>query len=74
MLAYFVAMATYAGFFMILAQGLNLQWGMTGMVNFGVAGFYAIGAYSGALLSTRVGITPELALSLIHISEPTRPY
>lgn len=64
MLAYFVAMATYAGFFMILAQGLNLQWGMTGMVNFGVAGFYAIGAYSSAILSSRVGIAPEVAIVL----------
>ena len=68
MLAYFVAMATYAGFFMILAQGLNLQWGMTGMVNFGVAGFYAIGAYSGAILSTRVGIAPELAIALAGVA------
>lgn len=64
MLSYFIAIATYAGFFMILAQALNLQWGMTGMVNFGIAGFYAIGAYSGALLSTRVGIAPELAIAL----------
>lgn len=64
MLAYFVAIATYAGFFMILAQALNLQWGMTGMVNFGIAGFYAIGAYSGAILSTRIGIAPELAIVL----------
>lgn len=62
MLAYFVAIATYAGFFMILAQALNLQWGMAGMVNFGIAGFYAIGAYSGALLSTRLGIAPEVAI------------
>lgn len=64
MLAYFIAIATYAGFFMILAQALNLQWGMTGMVNFGIAGFYAIGAYSGAILSTRAGIAPELAIAL----------
>ncbi|MCC7041814.1 MAG: branched-chain amino acid ABC transporter permease [Burkholderiales bacterium] len=49
---------------MILAQGLNLQWGITGMVNFGVAGFYAIGAYTGGILSTRVGLPPELAIVL----------
>ncbi len=64
MTAYLVAIATYAGFFMILAQALNLQWGMTGMVNFGIAGFYAIGAYTGALLSTKAGVMPEAALVL----------
>src|SRR5262249_14595723 len=31
--------------------GLNLQWGYTGLFNGGVAGFYAIGAYTSALLT-----------------------
>ncbi|MFT6299500.1 MAG: branched-chain amino acid transport system permease protein [Yoonia sp.] len=48
-------MATYAGFFMILALALNLQWGLTGMVNFGIAGFYALGAYTSGLLSAKAG-------------------
>lgn len=55
MSAYFVSMATFVGFFMILALALNIQWGMTGMVNFGVAGFYALGAYTSGLLSTKLG-------------------
>lgn len=55
MSAYLVSIATYVGFFMILALALNLQWGMTGMVNFGVAGFYAIGAYTSGLLSVKAG-------------------
>jgi branched-chain amino acid transport system permease protein len=62
MLAYFIAIATYAAFFMILALGLNLQWGMTGLVNFGVAGFYAIGAYTSAILVTHIGWPPEIAI------------
>lgn len=36
----------------ILALGLNLQWGHTGLFNAGVAGFYAIGAYTAAFLLT----------------------
>jgi branched-chain amino acid transport system permease protein len=36
----------------ILALGLNLQWGQTGLFNVGVAGFVAIGAYASAILTT----------------------
>lgn len=52
MVDYLVSIGTFVGFFMILALALNLQWGMTGMVNFGVAGFYALGAYTSGLLTT----------------------
>ena len=66
MSVYLISMATYAGFFMILALALNLQWGLTGMVNFGIAGFYALGAYTSGLLSAKagwpLGITIPLAI------------
>lgn len=39
----------------ILALALNFQWGLGGMVNFGLAGFYALGAYSCALLMLKGG-------------------
>ena len=55
MTAYLISISTFAGFFMILALALNLQWGMTGMVNFGIAGFYAMGAYTSGLLSVDGG-------------------
>ena len=55
MTVYLVSMLTYVGFFMILALALNLQWGMTGMVNFGIAGFYALGAYTSSLLTVDAG-------------------
>ena len=35
----------------ILTMGLNLQWGFTGLFNAGVAGFYAIGGYTHAILT-----------------------
>lgn len=39
-----------AAIFAILALGLNVQWGYTGLFNIGVAGFFAIGAYTSALV------------------------
>lgn len=50
-----MAMATFAGLYALLALGLNLVWGMTGMINLGLAGFYALGAYTSALLTKRLG-------------------
>lgn len=35
----------------LLTLGLNLQWGFTGLFNAGVAGFYAIGGYTHAILT-----------------------
>ena len=57
MTAYLISIVTAAGFFMLLALALNLQWGMTGMINFGVAGFYALGAYASALVTERLGFS-----------------
>src|SRR4029078_7121596 len=36
----------------LMCLGLNLQWGLTGLFNVGLAGFVAIGAYTSALLTT----------------------
>ncbi len=55
MTAYLISITTYVGFFLILALALNLQWGKTGMVNFGIAGFYALGAYTSGLLTVDAG-------------------
>ena len=35
----------------IAALGLNINWGFTGLFNVGVAGFYAVGAYTSAILT-----------------------
>jgi branched-chain amino acid transport system permease protein len=55
MAAYLVAMAISAGIYALLALGVNLTWGMAGMVNLGLAGFFAVGGYTTALL-TKAGI------------------
>jgi branched-chain amino acid transport system permease protein len=51
MSAYLVAVGIVALIYMLLAIGLNLQYGYTGLINFGVVAFFAIGAYTSALLA-----------------------
>ncbi len=53
---YLVAMATFAGIYALLALGLNLVWGMAGMINLGLVGFFAVGAYVSALLTKKAGM------------------
>lgn len=48
---YLVAMLTMGGIYAVLALGLNLQWGYGGLFNAGIAGFFAIGAYTSAILT-----------------------
>ena len=40
------------GIYAIMTLGLNVQWGMTGQFNIGIAGFFAVGAYTTAILTT----------------------
>jgi len=44
--------ATIGGIYAMLALSLNLIWGGAGMVNLGLAGFFAVGAYASALVTT----------------------
>jgi branched-chain amino acid transport system permease protein len=49
---YILFIATIGSIYALLALGLNLIWGGTGMVNLGLAGFFAVGAYTSALVTT----------------------
>jgi branched-chain amino acid transport system permease protein len=51
MTAYLVAVGIVALIYTLLTIGLNLQYGYTGLINFGVVAFFAIGAYTSALLT-----------------------
>jgi branched-chain amino acid transport system permease protein len=62
MTAYLTAMAVSAGIYALLALGVNLSWGMAGMVNLGLAGFFAVGGYATALL-TKVGFAIPLGIA-----------
>jgi ABC-type branched-subunit amino acid transport system permease subunit len=55
MTEFVVLMGIVVCFSSILALALNFQWGLGGMVNFGLAGFYALGAYTCALLMLKGG-------------------
>ena len=46
-----VGFLTTVAIFAILALALNLQWGYTGVFNFGVVAFFMVGAYTSALLT-----------------------
>ncbi len=53
---YYTQMMALAGIFAIAGHGLNLLTGYAGQTSLGHAGFYAIGAYTGALLATKLGL------------------
>jgi branched-chain amino acid transport system permease protein len=55
-IAYLTAIATLVGVRALLTLGLNVQWGLAGLVNLGAVAFFAVGAYTAALLA--VGGTP----------------
>ena len=46
----------------IIVVGLGLLMGYAGQISLGHAAFYAIGAYSSAILTTKAGVHPLLAL------------
>lgn len=48
---YLVFLVTFAAIYGVFSLGLNLHWGFTGLLNFGHAGFMAVGAYTTILLA-----------------------
>lgn len=51
-LNYLVFIGIGAGISALLVLGLNVQWGLAGLFNVGIAGFFAIGAYTMALMTS----------------------
>ena len=50
-----------AGYFAILALSLNIEYGYSGLIDFGKAAFFALGAYTSAILTTN-GFPAPLAV------------
>ncbi|MBB4112793.1 branched-chain amino acid transport system permease protein [Rhizobium sp. BK226] len=48
---YFLLIATLIGIYVIVNSGLDIVYGYSGQITLGQAGFYAIGAYTSAILS-----------------------
>lgn len=53
---YYRDVLTLTGMYAVLALGLNLIVGQAGLLNLGYVSFYAVGAYTYAILSTRFGV------------------
>lgn len=57
LLNYAIFFLTSVGIFGIIALGLNIQWGYTGQLNIGIHGFFAVGAYTAAILTASPSIS-----------------
>ncbi len=47
----FISFLTVMAILAVFSLGLNVQWGYTGVFNFGVAGFFLVGAYTTAVMT-----------------------
>lgn len=65
--SYYINILVTAGLYVILSEGLNLITGFTGQVSLGHAAFYAIGAYTSAILSTKFGLSIWATLPIAAI-------
>jgi branched-chain amino acid transport system permease protein len=54
---YAIDVLTVAGMYIVLALGLNIVVGLAGLLDKGYVAFYAVGAYTYALLSTQAGLS-----------------
>jgi branched-chain amino acid transport system permease protein len=50
--SYAITLLTMVAIYGVMGLGLNLNWGVTGLFNVGIAGFFAIGAYTAAMYTT----------------------
>jgi branched-chain amino acid transport system permease protein len=50
--SFILSVVTLAGIYSILSIGLNLQFGYTGLINFGIVAYFAVGAYAYVILTT----------------------
>src|SRR5919109_3936847 len=72
LLSYVVSLAIMGGIYAVFALGLNVQWGYTGLFNIGIAGFFAVGAYTSALLTTPMpeGVYATYVQQLVGLNLP----
>ncbi len=66
-LGYFTTIGTIVGIYVILTLSLNIISGYAGQASLGHAAFFGIGAYTGALLTTKLGLSFWTAIPLSMI-------
>jgi branched-chain amino acid transport system permease protein len=59
---YLIAIAVFGCIYALLTLGLNVVWGMAGIINLGLAGFFAVGAYVSALSTIKLGVPIAVGL------------
>jgi len=59
---YYLGVLTFVGMYVLIATGLSLLMGYAGQISLGHAAFFAVGAYTSGLLTTRAGFHPIPAL------------
>jgi neutral amino acid transport system permease protein len=67
---YLIFLVSSTAIYAIFALGLNLQWGFTGLINFGHVAFMTLGAYATALLTLQgfpmpISVVAGMLLSVI---------
>ncbi len=65
---YMLDVAFFFGIYVLLGLSLNIVLGEVGLYDLGHAGFYAIGAYTTAILNTRLGIPVLILLPVSAIT------
>lgn len=71
-IGYLVSLVIMASIYGVFCLGLNIQWGYTGLFNIGIAGFFCIGAYTSAMITTPVpsGILAQYVHQLFGLNMP----
>ncbi len=69
---YLLAPVITASLYAVLTLGLNVQWGLTGLFNIGVAAFFAVGAFTSALITKEMptGLAAEYIKQLFGLNLP----
>src|SRR6516225_10252541 len=60
---YAIAIAVTGGIYALMALGMNVIWGMAGLINLGLVGFFAVGAYVSGLLTLRLGVPIPIGMA-----------
>lgn len=71
-LHFLAGFAVMASIYAIFSLGLNVHWGYTGLFNIGIAGFFAIGAYTSALVTSPLptGVLADYVQQAIGLNQP----
>jgi len=65
---YLLRIVIRAYLYMLLAVGLNIVCGFTGLLDLGYVGFYLVGGYTAGLLMARLGVSYWIALPLAMLN------